>query len=134
MMAWRPPTLRDARPDTQRVVDRAAAAGVAPDPEVAALLATARDATLENPLVTCGCGRRQSADMMRDLRGADASVRAVFDGRAFVCDACCEQARLRGRLSLVALARALGAPEAHAAALEENEKRARDPLLPNLIP
>ena len=94
---WRPPTWRDA------------------------LLADGTITADENPLVPCECGRRQSADMMLDLRPLPPTVRTLFGGpRDFACDGCVGRVRRAGNLVGPALAEAYGAPAQHLTALEQS--------------
>lgn len=95
---WRPRTLRDAMPERAK---RA---------EVREALATAR-AEVDNPTVTCACGRRTSADMCLDVRDLPPAVRRKFrHAHPFPCDGCVQRAMLEAGLTAEELATGLGAP------------------------
>ncbi len=68
------------------------------------------NAMRENTLVQCGaCRRKQSADMVVDVRALPAAVRGEAE---FICDACVSSWIRNGRCTRETLYVALGAPVA----------------------
>lgn len=64
-----------------------------------------------NPLVKCGCGRWQSADMLVDVRALPMALRQKLAHRAdYACDGCRQELVLRGHTTMSEVARHLGAP------------------------
>lgn len=78
---------------------------------------------VHNPLVQCGCGRHQSADMMVDVRPLPPELRSKLSHvQDFACDGCRQELILGGGVRASEVARHLGAPADLVSRLQVKER------------